>query len=196
MTKRAEELDATRHQLVQATLEVAAEGGLDALTMQAVAKRADVAVRTVYNYFDSREALIAAAMDRLTTRTREVVERIEVPDGSPRERLRAFVLVYVASYEEQGATLPVVFGSLHVPQVREVVEEMRAWRRRELQRILRSAERAGVLSVSAREALTICYLATAYATYATLVSDLAVSPESARSTLVEMVDRAVFEAAS
>ncbi len=79
MTKRAEDLDATRRELVQATLDVAAEGGLDALTMQAVANRADVAVRTVYNYFDSREALIAAAMDRLTARTREAVERIEVP---------------------------------------------------------------------------------------------------------------------
>ena len=82
-------------------------------------------------------------MDRLTARTREAVERIEVPDGSPRERLLAFVSAYVASYEEQGATLPIVFGSVHVPMVREVVEEMRAWRRRELQRILRSAERAG-----------------------------------------------------
>jgi len=195
MTKRAEDLDATRRELVQATLDVAAEGGIDALTMQAVANRADVAVRTVYNYFDSREALIAAAMDRLTARTREAVERIEVPDGSPRERLLAFVSAYVASYEDQGATLPVVFGSVHVPMVREVVEEMRAWRRRELQRILRSAERAGALSVSVREALAVCYLATAYATYSTMVGDLQVSPESARVSLVEMVDRAVCRAA-
>ena len=195
MTKRAEDLDATRRELVQATLDVAAEGGLDALTMQAVANRADVAVRTVYNYFDSREALIAAAMGRLTARTREAVERIEVPDGSPRERLLAFVSAYVASYEEQGATLPIVFGSVHVPMVGEVVEEMRAWRRRELQRILRSAERAGALSVSVREALAVCYLATAYATYATMVGDLRVSPESARVSLVEMVDRAVCGAA-
>ena len=191
MTKRAEDLDATRRQLVQATLEVAAEGGLDVLTMQAVAKRADVAVRTVYNYFDSREALIAAAMERLTTGTRGAVERIEVPEGTPRERLRAFVSAVLGSYEEQWATLPVAFGSLHVPMVREVVEEMRAWRRRELQRILRSAERAGVLSIPVREALAVCYLATAYSTYATMVADLKVSPESARTTLVDMVDRAV-----
>jgi AcrR family transcriptional regulator len=195
MTKRAEDLDATRRQLVQATLEVAAEGGIDALTMQAVATRADVAVRTVYNYFDSREALLAAAMDRLTTGTREAVARIEVPEGAPRERLRAFVSAYLASYEEQWATLPVAFGSLHVPMVREVVEEMRAWRRRELRRILRSAERANELSVPVREALAVCYLATAYSTYATMVSDLAVSPESARTTLVEMVDRAGCRAA-
>ena len=195
MTKRTEDLDATRRELVQATLDVAAEGGLDALTMQAVANRADVAVRTVYNYFDSRDALIAAAMDRLTARTREAVERIEVPDGSPRERLLAFVSAYVASYEEQGATLPIVFGSVHVPMVLEVVEEMRAWRRRELQRILRSAERAGALSVSVREALAVCYLATAYATYTTMVGDLGVSPETARDSLVEMVDRAVCGAA-
>jgi hypothetical protein len=91
--------------------------------------------------------------------------------------------------------LPVAFGSLHVPMVREVVEEMRAWRRRELRRILRSAERANELSVPVREALAVCYLATAYSTYATMVSDLGVSPESARTTLVEMVDRAVCRAA-
>jgi AcrR family transcriptional regulator len=44
---------------------VLGEAGADRLTMEAVAKRADTATRTVYNHFSSRDELIAAALDQL-----------------------------------------------------------------------------------------------------------------------------------
>ncbi len=52
---------ATRHQqLTQAAGAILSEKGMDALTMQEVADRVDCAVGTIYTYFSSKSALLAA----------------------------------------------------------------------------------------------------------------------------------------
>ncbi len=52
---------ATRlQQLIDAASAIVAEKGLDGLTMQEVAERVDCAVGTIYTYFASKSALLAA----------------------------------------------------------------------------------------------------------------------------------------
>ncbi len=51
-----------RERIVAAVLELASEGGYDAVQVREVAARANVALRTIYNYYDSREELLHAAM--------------------------------------------------------------------------------------------------------------------------------------
>jgi len=51
-----------RERILAAVLELAAEGGYDAVQVRAVATRAHVALQTIYNYYDSRENLLYAAM--------------------------------------------------------------------------------------------------------------------------------------
>ncbi|CAB4886096.1 unannotated protein [freshwater metagenome] len=41
------------------------EGGLDALSMRALAQRVGVSVTTLYNLFDTREAIVRAALDQV-----------------------------------------------------------------------------------------------------------------------------------
>jgi AcrR family transcriptional regulator len=53
---------ARRERILAAVLELAAEGGYDAVQVREVAARAHVALRTLYNYYDSRENLLYAAM--------------------------------------------------------------------------------------------------------------------------------------
>jgi AcrR family transcriptional regulator len=53
---------ARRDRIHAAVLELAAEGGYDAVQVRDVADRAGVALRTLYNYYDSRENLIHEAM--------------------------------------------------------------------------------------------------------------------------------------
>lgn len=53
---------ARRERILAAVLELAAEGGHDAVQVREVAARAHVALRTIYNYYDSRENLLYAAM--------------------------------------------------------------------------------------------------------------------------------------
>jgi AcrR family transcriptional regulator len=54
--------DARRRRIVDAVVALATEGGAEAVQMRAVAERADVSLRTTYNYFGSREELLRIAV--------------------------------------------------------------------------------------------------------------------------------------
>jgi len=60
MGRRARNRVARYDQLLAAASEIVTEVGLDGLTMQGVADRVDCAVGTIYTYFDSKSALVAA----------------------------------------------------------------------------------------------------------------------------------------
>jgi AcrR family transcriptional regulator len=53
---------ARRQRVILTALELAAEGGYDAVQMRDVAARANVALGTIYRYFTSKDALLASAM--------------------------------------------------------------------------------------------------------------------------------------
>jgi TetR/AcrR family transcriptional regulator, cholesterol catabolism regulator len=53
---------ARRERVISAALELASEGGYDAVQMRDVATRAKVALGTIYRYFSSKDALLASAM--------------------------------------------------------------------------------------------------------------------------------------
>jgi TetR/AcrR family transcriptional regulator, cholesterol catabolism regulator len=53
-----------RRRMLDATIELACEGGFDAVQMREVAERADVAVGTLYRYFPSKIHLLVLALDR------------------------------------------------------------------------------------------------------------------------------------
>jgi TetR/AcrR family transcriptional regulator, cholesterol catabolism regulator len=61
-TQLARSQRARRERILAAVLELAAEGGYDAVQVREVAACARVALRTIYNYYDSRENLLYAAM--------------------------------------------------------------------------------------------------------------------------------------
>ena len=53
----------TREAILRAAEQAFVEGGLEAARMEAIAARAGVAVGTLYNHFDDREALLGALVD-------------------------------------------------------------------------------------------------------------------------------------
>lgn len=53
---------ARRQRVIEAALELGAEGGYDAVQMRDVAARANVALGTIYRYFSSKDHLLAAAL--------------------------------------------------------------------------------------------------------------------------------------
>ena len=56
---------ARRSRVIDAALELAAEGGYDAVQMRDVAGRAQVALGTIYRYFSSKDHLLAACQVQL-----------------------------------------------------------------------------------------------------------------------------------
>ena len=53
---------ARRDRVIRAALDLAADGGYDAVQMRDVATRAEVALGTIYRYFPSKDALLLAVM--------------------------------------------------------------------------------------------------------------------------------------
>ena len=54
---------ATRNTIIATAKELIVEGGLNALTLEAVAERADIAVQTIYNRVGGRPALLIAVAE-------------------------------------------------------------------------------------------------------------------------------------
>jgi AcrR family transcriptional regulator len=115
--------------LLEAAEDVAAARGLDAATIAAIARRAGVAVGTLYNYFPDREALFASLF---RMRREELVPRIETVAREAthlpfERRLRAFLAGVLAVFEDRRKFLRVVMADHRPPvQVRKpaVLEAM------------------------------------------------------------------------
>src|SRR5271154_1257425 len=51
-------------EILKAASELLADGGVDNLTTSAIAARTGIPIATIYRYFDDRDAIIAAYLDR------------------------------------------------------------------------------------------------------------------------------------
>lgn len=76
-----------RKRILDATYELASEGGFDAVQMRAVAEAAEVALGTLYRYFPSKIHLLVSALGRqFETAETSLVTR-PVPGDTPAERV-------------------------------------------------------------------------------------------------------------
>lgn len=64
---------ARRQRVILAALDLAAEGGYEAVQMRDVAGRANVALGTIYRYFSSKDSLLASAMVEWVTELEKTV---------------------------------------------------------------------------------------------------------------------------
>jgi AcrR family transcriptional regulator len=77
---------ARRERILDAAVELATEGGYDAVQMREVADRADVALGTLYRYFPSKVHLLVSAMGR-TFQSLQESAQVASPNGTPEERV-------------------------------------------------------------------------------------------------------------
>jgi AcrR family transcriptional regulator len=179
-----------RRHLIDATVEVLGEVGADRLTMEMVAVRADAAVRTIYNYFPTRQDLLSAVRAELLQMLRDT-PRLEIPDtGEPSERLRQFVSVLFSRYEQQGAALTTLL-EIDDPDIRAHVREMCAWRRDQLEQILRPAG-STTLSLAVDQAVAFAFVMTSHISWRVLREELALTQEQAVETTATGIEAGVF----
>lgn len=113
---------ARRERILDAAMELAAEGGYDAVQMREVAERADVALGTVYRYFPSKVHLLVAAMSRTFQALQESV-RSNGKTGTPEERIYrvvATVTRYLARHRRLSGAMIRALMSADVQAAREV----------------------------------------------------------------------------
>ena len=97
MTARAEAAEATRRRVVDAVVALAGERPFTEITLDAVAGRASVSVKTVLRQFGSRDGLFAVALDVAMA---EATEERQTPGGD----IEAAVRIVVDHYERRGRT--------------------------------------------------------------------------------------------
>jgi AcrR family transcriptional regulator len=180
-----------RRRLIDATVEVLGEVGADRLTMEMVAVRADAATRTVYNYFPTRQDLLSAVQAELLQAFRETLQ-LEIPDtGEPAERVRQFVSVLFSMYEQQGAALTTLL-EFDEPDIRAQVRNMRAWRRNQLEQILRPAG-STTLRLPVGQAVAFAFVLTNHVSWRVLREELALTQEQAIETTATGIEAGVFQ---
>jgi AcrR family transcriptional regulator len=115
MGSRAQATAATGERILDAAVETFWELPTDKVSLDEVARRADVSVQTVIRRFGGREGLMAAAGARESERVRHQREQAPVGD------VRAAVRVLVEHYEQMGtAVLRMLAEEGRVPALREI----------------------------------------------------------------------------
>jgi AcrR family transcriptional regulator len=170
MVKREQTTAAIRHRILNAALDEIAQAG-ETLTLQAVASRADVALRTLYNHFSNRDALLSAAFQYHFEQTRAAVEAVSIPNAPPTEQLRHVVGAYYTRYATMGRRLGALLSLRGFPELDEQIDAIRGWRTQVLRQIIRDARRAGTLTMPEPTALALVFTMTSYASWDVLVRE-------------------------
>jgi AcrR family transcriptional regulator len=104
-----------RNALIQAGLELLAEGGAQQLDLRKVARRAGVSHAAPYRHFEDKQALIAAINEEGFLRLAERIQSTlrEVP-GEPFEQLLGVALAYVRFAQENPWLMREMFSGLTI----------------------------------------------------------------------------------
>ena len=76
-----------RKRILDATIDLASQGGFDAVQMRAVADRAEVALGTLYRYFPSKILLLVSALGREFEKAEGALRGREIAGDTPAERV-------------------------------------------------------------------------------------------------------------
>lgn len=95
--------NAVRDRLLDAALRLFACKGFESASVRELAKAADVTRPTLYYHFGSKEGLYLELVERLCATVEDSILHSMVPQGTPRVRLRSFVLNILDSIIEDAS---------------------------------------------------------------------------------------------
>ncbi|MFE5285172.1 TetR/AcrR family transcriptional regulator [Nocardia sp. NPDC056611] len=91
--RAARRRDRRKAEMIATALQILSGSGYQGMRFEDVAERTDIAKATLYHYFPSKDALVSAALEKLTTdvltRLREALDA--AADRSPAEQLRILI---------------------------------------------------------------------------------------------------------
>lgn len=102
-TPRQPRSEATVEAILEATFQLLERGGVEALTTNHIAERAGVSVGTLYQYFEGKQAILAALAQRQAAAARDRIARIVI-DGPRISAVRLIVRTLATAFEGAPAT--------------------------------------------------------------------------------------------
>ncbi|WP_278265771.1 TetR/AcrR family transcriptional regulator [Nocardia sp. AG03] len=134
---------ANRRIVIDAAREIIAADGLEALTLEAVAERADVAVQTIYNRVGGRSALLTAVAERAMEENRVYMDAAYSAEGSVEERLLRAAAEYVRFARERPHEFRILANPPDEPQALERIVALTREQNGKLANILRDGIAVG-----------------------------------------------------
>jgi AcrR family transcriptional regulator len=130
MTARADAAEHTRDRILSAAVELASERFLDEISLEDVAARAGVAVRTVIRRFGNRATLVKAAIEGANAQVSG--RRDETPPGDVLDAVEALF----DDYERWGDSLLMVLAQeQRHPELKPLLNDGREMHRRWIERV-------------------------------------------------------------
>lgn len=135
---------ANRRGVIDAAREIVASHGTSALTLEAVAERADVAVATIYNRIGTRSALLLAVAEQAMEESRVYMDAAYAAEGSPEERLVLVAEGYARFARERPHEFRILVEPADEPEAVVRLAELVGEQNARFADLLRDAVAAGV----------------------------------------------------
>ncbi|MFF4324580.1 TetR/AcrR family transcriptional regulator [Streptomyces sp. NPDC001568] len=155
---------ATLARVLRAAEEIASTSGLEAMTIAGVAKRASVAVGTIYRRFQDKDQLISALTERMLERREEyVAERLRAADPSLPGVMDAYAHALLQSFADDSSVFPELLrrrgtrslerGARTITELHRLLLEAAAPYTEQIRR----SDRQAALDTTARAILGACF---------------------------------------
>ncbi|TSE00442.1 TetR/AcrR family transcriptional regulator [Skermania sp. ID1734] len=145
---------ATRRAIIDAAEQIVIERGADALTLEAVSERADVALQTIYNRVGTRSALLVAVAERAQEDNREYMDAAYATPGSPVERVMNAARAYLRFAVERPHQFRILADPPNEPEALQRIAELTIEQNAKLEAALRDAAAEGLIPATVDPALT------------------------------------------
>jgi AcrR family transcriptional regulator len=161
---RAEQRDRTTVAIERATLRELRVRGYSAMRLADVARRAGVALRTVYLHAPTKDALVTVALRRRAAALTRRVERWRPPDAAGAAILDDIVALHDRTYrtERQLLEILVMAGAPRGPEVLRSLDRVRL---ELIERAVEALARIGALRIRPDDAIALAHAMLAYPTW-------------------------------
>lgn len=143
MRVTAETKAATRERILEAAQQLFAEHGFDATTTRDIAQAAEIATGTLFNYFATKEAIVASLAAEAAAGAHQEFERKALDAESFEEELFAFVAAGLRKLKPLRKHLPALLETTLSPLVAAPGDDSQSLRVNHLETVSRLAQKHG-----------------------------------------------------
>nr|WP_228561526.1 TetR/AcrR family transcriptional regulator [Catenulispora rubra] len=143
VTRTQRRAAATRKAVVDAAREIIVSEGPAALTLEAVAERADVAVQTIYNRVGGRSALLTSVAELAMEENRAYMDAAYEAEGTSEERLLLAANAYVRFARERPHEFRILVDPPNDPETLDRIAALIEEQNAKLADVLRDAVAEG-----------------------------------------------------
>ncbi|OBF83702.1 TetR family transcriptional regulator [Mycobacterium sp. 852002-51163_SCH5372311] len=145
MTRTQQRAAENRRTVLDAAREIIATQGVEALTLEAVAEKADVVVQTIYNRVGGRSALLTAVAEQALEESRVYMDAAYSAQGSVEDRILLAAEAYARFARERPHEFRILAEPPNEPAAVERIAELTRTQNARLTEVIREGMQAGII---------------------------------------------------